>query len=126
MLPFRFPDYEVAMGTCLCYDLLWILRLVVNVKTGSSTLWIIRSQHLISRKAAVVLSYSLSIKSQASGALYLLTQIKEDQGPVTNTKFFPVHILKQKRERKLIPDYACPSSHENETKNQKLEPETRP
>ena len=115
----RVPVLEVATDVRFCCELLWAFRLVVNVESGSSTLWTIRAKHLASGKGA-------AFESQASGRGYLLTQVQESQVPSTNTKFSPLHTLKQRRRRTEIPDCVCLCSHEKDTKSQKLEPETRP
>ena len=57
MLLFRILVLEVAMGVCLCAEVHWVLRLAVNVESGSSTLWIISVQHLASGKGGALLSY---------------------------------------------------------------------
>ena len=101
VLLYIFCTREVAMGIRLCPELLWALRLTVNVKSGSCTLWIIRAKHIASDKGAALLSYPSLAESQASGGLYLLTQVKESQVPSmnTNSTFFTLCSKKGKENR---------------------------
>ena len=57
VLLLRIPVLEVAMGLRLFNELLWVLRLVVNVKSGSPTVQIIRAPHLVSDEGGALLSY---------------------------------------------------------------------
>ena len=41
MLLFVVPVFGVAMGVYLCCALLWAFRLVVSVRSGSSTVYIV-------------------------------------------------------------------------------------
>ena len=62
MLLLIIPVLGAAMGVYLCYELLWALRSVVNVKSSSSTVCIMRVKHLASDKGGTLLSYlSLAI-----------------------------------------------------------------
>ena len=72
-----------------------------------------------------MLSYPLSIKSQASGEGYLPTKVDK-----TSSKYeyqaLPSSHFEAIKVKKPYSDYVCQHSHEKETKNQMLEPETRP